>query len=231
MESILGSLKKVVQTRRTLNNFCCIYSFLSTIEPTNVKEALAEPDWIITMQEELQQFERNKALGLVVQGYNQQEGIDYNETFAPVARFEAIRLLIAFVAPKGMKLFQMDIKTAFLNGYFNEEVFVEQPYGFLDSKFQNHQKYIKELIRKFGMENSHSMPTPMVTDKKLTLDEDGMSVYETTYRGMIGSHLYLTASCPDIMFSVCDIQMQIMQVVLLIDKALPASLRLLDHAL
>ncbi|KAK9671871.1 hypothetical protein RND81_12G060300 [Saponaria officinalis] len=65
------------------------------------------------------------------------------------------------------------------------------------------QKYIKELIRKFEMENSHEMSTPMAADKKLSLDEDGKPVDETTYRGMIGSLLYLTASRPDIMFSVC----------------------------
>jgi len=65
------------------------------------------------------------------------------------------------------------------------------------------QKYIKELIKKFGMQDANPMDTPMVTDKKLTLDKDGKSVDETTYRGMIGSLLYLTASRPDIMFSVC----------------------------
>ncbi|XP_074319522.1 putative mitochondrial protein AtMg00820 [Silene latifolia] len=59
---------------------------------------------------------RNKAR-LVVQGYNQQEGIDYDETFAPVARLEAIRLLIAFASHMGVKLFQIVVKTAFLNGY------------------------------------------------------------------------------------------------------------------
>ncbi|XP_074283511.1 uncharacterized protein LOC141608059 [Silene latifolia] len=180
MDTILGSLNDGVKTRRKLNNFCSFYSFLSNIEPANIKEALAEPDWIVAMQEELQQFERNKVwhlvprpkdrtiIGtrwvfrnklddtgvivlnkarLVVQGYNQQEGIDYDETFAPVARLEAIRLLIAFAAHKGIKLFQMDVKTAFLNGYLNEEVFVEQPPGFLDSKFQNHVfKLDKALI-------------------------------------------------------------------------------------
>ena len=66
---------------------------------------------------------RNKAR-LVVKGYNQQEGIDYNEAFAPVARLEAIRLLIAFASHKGFKLHQMDVKTAFLNGELKEEVYV-----------------------------------------------------------------------------------------------------------
>ena len=73
----------------------------------------------------------NKAR-LVAQGYNQQEGIDYDETYAPVARLEAIRLLIAFASYKGFKLYQMDVKTAFLNGVLKEEVYVLQPPGFED---------------------------------------------------------------------------------------------------
>ncbi|XP_074266866.1 uncharacterized protein LOC141590156 [Silene latifolia] len=170
-DAILGDIRKGIQTRRSLNNFCAFHSFLSTIEPANIKVALTDSDWIIAMQDELHQFERNKVwhlvprpsdrsvIGtrwvfrnklddagvivrnkarLVVQGYNQQEGIDYDETFAPVARLEAIRLLIAFAAHKGLKLFQMDVKTAFLNGYLEEEVFVEQPQGFLNKDFQNH---------------------------------------------------------------------------------------------
>ena len=66
---------------------------------------------------------RNKAR-LVPKGYNQEERIDYGETFAPVARLEAVRLLLAFACMSGFKLFQMDVKSAFLNGYINEEVYV-----------------------------------------------------------------------------------------------------------
>ena len=72
---------------------------------------------------------RNKAR-LVVKGYNKMEGVDYDKTFAPVARLEAMRLLIAYAAHKGFKVYQMDVKTTFLNGYLNEEVFVEQTPGF-----------------------------------------------------------------------------------------------------
>ena len=80
---------------------------------------------------------RNKAR-LVAQGYNQEEGIDYDETFAPVARIEAIRLLIAFATHKGFKLFQMAVKTAFLNGHLKEEVYVAQPPGFEDGNYPDH---------------------------------------------------------------------------------------------
>ncbi|XP_070046624.1 uncharacterized protein [Nicotiana tomentosiformis] len=72
---------------------------------------------------------RNKAR-LVVQGYNQEEGIDYDETFALVVRMEAIRLLIAFASHMEFKLFQMDVKSAFLNGFLKEEVFIKKPPGF-----------------------------------------------------------------------------------------------------
>jgi hypothetical protein len=71
---------------------------------------------------------RNKSR-LVAQGFSQKEGIDYEETFAPVARLEAIRILLAFSVAKGFKLHQMDVKSAFLNGVFEEEVYVRQPPG------------------------------------------------------------------------------------------------------
>ncbi|WVZ81763.1 hypothetical protein U9M48_029105 [Paspalum notatum var. saurae] len=77
---------------------------------------------------------RNKA-SLVAQGFCQKEGIDYEETFAPVARLEAIRILLAFAASKGFKLQQMDIKSAFLNGFIEEEVYVRQPPGFESVRF------------------------------------------------------------------------------------------------
>ena len=69
---------------------------------------------------------RNKAR-LVAQGLNQEEGIDYEETFAPVARLEAIRMLLAFACFKDFVLYQMDVKSVFLNDFINEEVYVEQP--------------------------------------------------------------------------------------------------------
>ncbi|KAJ9561171.1 hypothetical protein OSB04_006331 [Centaurea solstitialis] len=80
---------------------------------------------------------RNKAR-LVAKGYSQQEGIDYDETFAPVARIEAIRIFLAYAAHKNIKVFQMDVKSAFLNGVLHEEVYIEQPEGFVDPDFPDH---------------------------------------------------------------------------------------------
>ncbi|GJR46730.1 retrovirus-related pol polyprotein from transposon TNT 1-94 [Tanacetum coccineum] len=80
---------------------------------------------------------RNKAR-LVAVGYCQQEGIDYDETFAPVARIEAIRLFLAYAAHKDFTVFQMDVKTAFLNGILKEEVYVGQPPGFVSKQYPDH---------------------------------------------------------------------------------------------
>ncbi|GJX47970.1 retrovirus-related pol polyprotein from transposon TNT 1-94 [Tanacetum coccineum] len=252
---------------------------------------------------------RHKAR-LVAQGYNQQKGIDYDETYAPVARLESIRIFLAHACALDFKLYQMDVKITFLNGFINEKVYVAQPPGFIDFAKSNHiyrlkkalfglkqapkawydrlkvflikhnytirmidntlftkkknsnliivqiyvddiifgstcqelcddfakimhyefemsmmgelnfllglpikqledgmffnqSKYIKEMLKKFGLEDSKPMKTPMSTETKLTKDEEGEFVDNTKYRGLIGSLLYLTASRPDIMFSVC----------------------------
>ncbi|KAL8126686.1 hypothetical protein AgCh_013813 [Apium graveolens] len=147
----------------------------SITEPKKVEEALQDADWVQAMQEELNEFERNKiwtlvsrpknrsVVGtkwvfrnktdsdgintrdkarLVAKGYSQQEGIDYDETFAPVARLEAIRIFLAYAAHKKFTVFQMDVKSAFLNGELEEEVYVEQPPGFVDTK---HPDYVYRL--------------------------------------------------------------------------------------
>ncbi|KAK1569056.1 hypothetical protein Q3G72_032065 [Acer saccharum] len=88
---------------------------------------------------------RNKAR-LVAQGYSQIEGIDFEETFAPVARLESIRLLLSISCVHKFKLHQMDVKSAFLNGFLQEEVFVEQPKGFVDAHHPNHAYRLKKAL-------------------------------------------------------------------------------------
>jgi hypothetical protein len=88
---------------------------------------------------------RNKST-LVAQGYSQKEGIDYEETFAPVDRLEAIRILLAFATAKGFKLFQMDVKSAFLNGVIEEEVYVKQPLGFESEKYPHRVYRLKRAL-------------------------------------------------------------------------------------
>ena len=82
----------------------------------------------------------------MVQGYNQQEGIDYQETFAPVAKLESIRILLAFACYKNFILYQIDVKSDFLNGLINEEVYVEQPLGFGSFNFPNHVFKLKKAL-------------------------------------------------------------------------------------
>ncbi|GKB25702.1 retrovirus-related pol polyprotein from transposon TNT 1-94 [Tanacetum coccineum] len=95
---------------------------------------------------------RNKAR-LVAQGYNQQERIDFDETYAPVARLESIIILLAYACALDLKLFQMDVKSAFLNGFINEEVYVAQPPGFIDFAKPNHVYKLKKAL--YGLKQAH----------------------------------------------------------------------------
>ncbi|GJZ37427.1 retrovirus-related pol polyprotein from transposon TNT 1-94 [Tanacetum coccineum] len=115
-------------------------------EPKNVNEALTDESWIVAMQEELNQFIANDVWELVAQGYNQQEGIDYDETYAPVARLESIRILLAYACALDFKLFQMDVKSAFLNGFINEEVYMAQPPGFINFEKPDHVYKLKKAL-------------------------------------------------------------------------------------
>ncbi|GJS53541.1 retrotransposon protein, putative, unclassified [Tanacetum coccineum] len=83
---------------------------------------------------------------LVAKGYKQEEGIDFEESFAPVARLEAVRMFIAYAAHKNITIFQMDVKTAFLNGPLKEEVYVSQPEGFIDPEFPDHVYRLKKAL-------------------------------------------------------------------------------------
>nr|GFC94530.1 retrovirus-related Pol polyprotein from transposon TNT 1-94 [Tanacetum cinerariifolium] len=120
---------------------------LSKIEPKNFKSAIIEDCWFQAMQDEIHEFDRlqNKAR-LVAKGYRQEEGIDFEESFAPVARIEAIRIFIANVVSRNMTVYQMDVKTAFLNGELKEEVYVSQPEGFVDPDHPTHVYRLKKAL-------------------------------------------------------------------------------------
>ncbi|GJV44341.1 putative nucleotidyltransferase, ribonuclease H [Tanacetum coccineum] len=282
LDIVIGSPSRLVSTRHQLQNealFCYIDAFLTSVEPKNYKEALKESSWIETMQEELNEFERLE-VRLVARGYHQEEGTDFEESFTPVARLEAIRIFIAYAAHKNITVYQMDVKTTFLNGILREEVYVSQPDGFIDQDNPNHvyklkkalyglkqaprawydllssfllsqkfskgtvdltlftrkegkeillmsmmgkmsfflriqisqssrgiflnqSKYALEIIKKYGMETSDLVDTPMVEKSKLDEDPQGKAVDPTRYRGMIGSLMYLTSSRPDLVFAIC----------------------------
>jgi hypothetical protein len=169
VDQILGDISKGVTTRSRLANFCEHYLFVSCIEPFRVEEALQDTNWVLAMQEELNNFKRNEVWSLVsrpkqnvvgtkwvfrnkqdehgvvtrnkarlvAKGYAQVAGLDFEETFAPVARLESIRIL-AYAAHHSFRLLQMDVKSAFLNGPIKEEVYVEQPPGFEDDRYPDH---------------------------------------------------------------------------------------------
>nr|GEZ29296.1 retrotransposon protein, putative, unclassified [Tanacetum cinerariifolium] len=154
---------------------------------------------------------RNKAR-LVTQGHTQEEGIDYEEVFAPVARIEAIRLFLAYASFMGFMVYQMDVKSAFLYETIEEELYVYQPPGFEDLDYPDKvYKVVKALYGlhqdprawKFGLTDGKSASTLIDTEKLLLKDPDGEDVDVHTYRSMIESLMYLTSSRPDIMFAVC----------------------------
>ncbi|KAA0046871.1 Retrovirus-related Pol polyprotein from transposon TNT 1-94 [Cucumis melo var. makuwa] len=99
---------------------------------------MSDTKWIFKNKtDEKGSVTKNKAR-LVAQGYSQVKGVDFNETFAPVARLEAIRLLRSISCNRKFKLYQMNVKSVFLNEYLNEEVYVAQPKGFIDPVYPQH---------------------------------------------------------------------------------------------
>nr|GEV12804.1 hypothetical protein [Tanacetum cinerariifolium] len=267
LENIIGQLTRPFSTRLQLHEqalFCYYDAFLTSVKPKTYKDALTQSCWIKAMKEVLNEFERRELdeLGgilknksrLVARGYRQEEGIDFEESFALVARLEAIRIFLASAAHKNMVVYQMDVKTAFLNGNLPEEVYVSQPDGFVDLDNPNHvytlkkalyelkqaprawydmlssflifqdfskglvdptlfirrndndlllSKYALESLNKYGFKSCDLVDTPMVEKSKLDEDKERKVVDLSHYRGMIGTLFYLTASRPDLQFSIC----------------------------
>ncbi|GJW95142.1 retrovirus-related pol polyprotein from transposon TNT 1-94 [Tanacetum coccineum] len=138
----------------------CMYALtVSIIEPKNIKEAMADHKgkniialkWLWKNKCDAENIVVWNKTRLVAKGYKQEEVIDFEESFAPVARLEAVRMFIAYVAQKNITIFQMDVKTAFLNGPLKEEVY---------------------LLKKHGLDECVSMSTPMATER---LDATAMS--------------------------------------------------------
>nr|GEZ30590.1 hypothetical protein [Tanacetum cinerariifolium] len=145
-----------------------------------------------------------KKARLVVQGHTQEEGIYYEEVFAPVARIEAIRLFLAYASFIGFMVYQIDVKSAFLYGTIEKEVYVDDIiFGSTNKDLcKAFEKLMKDKFQ-MGSMDEKSASTPKDTEKPLLKDPDGKDVDVHTYRSMIGSLMYLTSSRPDIMFVVC----------------------------
>ncbi|GJY58594.1 retrovirus-related pol polyprotein from transposon TNT 1-94 [Tanacetum coccineum] len=149
--NVIGDLSRSVSTRKQLHTdvmWCYFDAFLTSVEPKNFKQAMTEPSWIDAMQEEIHEFERLEVWELVpfAQGFRQEEGIDFEESFAPVARIETICIFVANAAHKNMTIYQMDVKTAFLNGELKEELYVSQLEGFVDQDNPSHVYKLKKAL-------------------------------------------------------------------------------------
>ncbi|GJV49415.1 retrovirus-related pol polyprotein from transposon TNT 1-94 [Tanacetum coccineum] len=167
INNVIVDPSRPVSTRHQLQDeaiLCYFYAFLSSVEPKSYKEALTESYWIEAMQEELNKFERvevweqlddlggvlkNKAR-LVARGYRQEEGIDFEQSFAPFARLESICIFITFVAHMNMVVYQMDVKTAFLNGIQREEYSKDSCIALITFADANHAGYQDTRKSTFG---------------------------------------------------------------------------------
>nr|GEW02168.1 hypothetical protein [Tanacetum cinerariifolium] len=155
----------------------------------------------------------NKAR-LVAQGHTQKKGIDYEEVFVLVARIEAIRLFLAYDSFMGFTVSQMDVKSVFLYALMHEK-FQMSAMGELnfflglqvlqkkDGIFLLQEKYVGDILKKFGYSDVNSANTPMDKENPWGKDKPGKDIDLHLYRSIIGSLIYLTASRPDIMFAVC----------------------------
>ncbi|GJV51632.1 putative ribonuclease H-like domain-containing protein [Tanacetum coccineum] len=277
VEQIIRDIHSTPQTRRMTKNVTNHVEPKKTLVDLPYGKRAIGTKWIYrNKKDERGIVVRNKAR-LVAQGYTQEGGIDYNEVFASVARIKTIRLFLAYASFKDFVVYQMDVKSAFLYGKIEEEVYVCQPSGFEDieftdrvykvekhymvyikllelgmilylpiywtmdftgemctefekmmhKKFQmssmgeltfflglqvtqkddgifiSQDKYVDEILKKFGFSTVKTASTPMETSKPLLKDAEAEDVDVHLYRSMIGSLMYLTSSRPDIMFAVC----------------------------
>ncbi|GKB56661.1 retrovirus-related pol polyprotein from transposon TNT 1-94 [Tanacetum coccineum] len=154
---VIGDSSKPVMTRQRLHTYSkvCMYALtISTIEPKNIKEAMADHKgknvialkWLWKNKCDAENIVVRNKTRLVAKGYKQEEGINFEESFTPVARLVAIRMFIAYAAHKNITIFQMDVKTTFLNGPLKEEVYVNQPEGFIDPEFPDHVYRLKNSL-------------------------------------------------------------------------------------
>nr|GFA38995.1 hypothetical protein [Tanacetum cinerariifolium] len=194
-------------------------------EPKTYKEALTQYCWIEAMQEELNEFERlemdvktaflngnlreevyvSQPDGFVEQdnpNHVQEEGIDFEESFALVARLEAIRIFLAYDAHKNMVVYQMDVKTTFLNGSVDPTLFIRRNGNEL--LLVQFMSMIGDTVDEDCTEVTSKIVDTLIVEKsKLDEDKEGKDVDSSHYHGTIGTLLYLTASRPDLQFAIC----------------------------
>ncbi|GJZ94726.1 retrovirus-related pol polyprotein from transposon TNT 1-94 [Tanacetum coccineum] len=183
--NLFGNPFRHLSTRKHLQSdamWCFFDAFLTSVEPKNFKEALLESLWID--QDKFRGVPKNKAR-LVAKGYRQEEGIDFEESFAPVACIEAIRIFVANVANKNMAIYQMDVKTTFLNGELREQVYAPHAWYDMLSSFLLSQKFSKGAF-------DHTLFTWKEGKEILMV----CSVLGTTYRKAAVKQIFDTLNVP-----------------------------------
>nr|GEU72981.1 hypothetical protein [Tanacetum cinerariifolium] len=188
-DQILGDPKSTVQTKGMAKKNSRAHALM---EPKKVAQALDDESWVEAMQEENKKDERgivvrNKAR-LVAQGHRQKEGIDYDEVFAPVARIEAIKIFLAFTSFIRFIVYQMDVKSTFLYGIIEEEVYVSQPPGFIDLQFPNKVYKVEKAL--YGL---HQAPRAWYETLSTFLLQNGYK------RGIIDKTLFIKTDKDDTM--------------------------------
>nr|GEZ69708.1 hypothetical protein [Tanacetum cinerariifolium] len=223
---IIGSLDTLIQTRNkskeveeqsfiatihqktdpSLFQFCLFSCFLSQVKPKKISDALQNPSWVLkNKKDERWIVIRNKA-SLVAQGHTQEEGIDYDEVFAPVARIEAIRFFLAYASFMAFTLYQMDVKSAFLYGIIDEEVYVMQPPGFQDLEFL--EKVYKVEKAMYGL---HQAPRAWYGTLSKYLLKNGFqrgTIDQTLFiRRQRGDFILVQVYVDDIIFGLSNLQL------------------------
>nr|GFB13565.1 hypothetical protein [Tanacetum cinerariifolium] len=215
LEQVIGEPSRPVLIRNQLRsdgNMCMCALSVSTMEPKNVKEAMTDPTWIDSIQEELLQFKRlnhdeeqtvirNKSC-LVVRGYRQEEGIDFKESFASVARMEAIGIFLAYACHRGIA-YAKNIPIASILATEAKDSLKSIP-----SSWRYPLTTRQDLFRMTVCSssclflNNHFNVRVEIKDK-LDLDQNGTPVDATKYHSMIGALMCLTSSRPDIVHATC----------------------------
>ncbi|GJY53744.1 retrovirus-related pol polyprotein from transposon TNT 1-94 [Tanacetum coccineum] len=203
LEHVIGNPSRPVSTRNQLatDALWCLYnSVLSKVELKNFKSAVIDDCWFQAMQDEIHEFDRLQVGG---QRISTRGGIDFEESFAPVARIEAIKIFIANAASKNMSIYQMDVKKTFLNGELKEEVYVSQPEGFVDPDHPTHVYRLKKAL--YGLKQAHwawyDTSSWFLLDNKFSKG----SVNPTLFTQKTGKHILLVQIyVDDIIFASTD---------------------------
>ncbi|GJT94177.1 retrovirus-related pol polyprotein from transposon TNT 1-94 [Tanacetum coccineum] len=211
LENIIGELARPVSTKLQLYEqalFCYYDAFLTDVEPKTYKDALTQSCWIEAIQEELNEFERlkvreivprpDKVMVITLKWIYKVKLDELGESFASVARLEAIRIFLAFAAHMNMVVYQMDVKTAFLNGNLREEVYVSQPDGFVDLDNPNHVYKLKKAL--YGLKQALRAWYDMLSSFLISQDFSKGSVDPTMFIRKEGKELLLMSMMGKISF-------------------------------